>query len=94
MATRKECCYFAIINDMADDEPQASIFPSVTNMCPAVAMGLAFAQLGQLSADVAETVNRVSDIMNDLAREERLARLAELDEMIERSKARRRTEGE
>lgn len=65
---------------------------SVSSMCPAVAMGLALAQSGELIEEVAATVRRVSNIMTELAIEERQARLAELDEIIEISKVRRRME--
>lgn len=66
----------------------------VSSMCPAVAMGLALAQSGELSEEVAATVRRVSNIMIELAFEEKQARLAQLDEMIEASRVRRRMEGE
>lgn len=67
---------------------------SVSSMCPAVAMGLVLAQSGELSEEVAVRVKSVSDLMIVFAREERLARLAQLDEMIAASRVRRRMEGE
>ncbi|GEM_PF-6201187 len=66
----------------------------VTSMCPAVAMGIKVAQSGQLSEEAVATIRKVSDLMTQLAQEERDERLAVLDRQIAAAKTARRTEAE